>query len=136
MSASSPSPVGGAVGAIHAGDQVADDFLGDEQAVFQLDEGFGGRLEQDDLVRTITVVTDRIGQPSAAPWRDLDDLAACRHDLAGGLVDDSLALVIRHVRAEHEHEFVTAHTRRHSFQWGCPVDGTAGTERKGNGAVV
>ena len=86
------------------------------------------------MVRALAVAVDRIRQPAAAPRGDLDDLAAGGDDLAGGAVDDRLALVVRDVRAEDEHEFVAAHARSHSFQWGCPVDGTAGTERKGNGA--
>ena len=95
---------------------------------------FGRRLEQDDLVRALTVAIDGVRQSAATPGRDLHDLPAGGHDLAGGPVDEGLALVIRHVRADHEHEFIAAHTRRCSFQWVCPVDGRAGTERKGRGA--
>ena len=71
----------------------------------------GGRLEQDDVVRALAVAIDRVGQPAAAPGGDLHDLAAGGDDLAGGPVDEGLALVVRDVRADDEHEFVAAHTR-------------------------
>ena len=54
-----------------------------------------GRLEQDDVVRALAVAVDRVRQPAAAPRGDLDDLAAGGGDLAGGAVDDRLALVVR-----------------------------------------
>ena len=41
-------------------------------------------------------------------------------------------LIVRDVGTDHEHEFVTAHARRHSFQWVCPVDvGRADSARSG-----
>ena len=93
-----------------------------------------GRLEQDDVVRALAVAVDRVRQPAAAPRGDLDDLATGRGDLAGRAVDDRLAPIVRDVRTEHEHEFVSAHARSDSFQWGCPVDGGMpirhGAERK------
>ena len=55
----------------------------------------GGRLEEHDVVRALAVAIDGIGQPAAAPRGDLHDLAAGGDDLAGGAVDDRLALVVR-----------------------------------------
>ena len=51
---------------------------------------------------------DRVGQAAAAPRGDLHDLAAGRDDPAGRPVDEGLAFVVRHVRADDEHEFVAA----------------------------
>ena len=90
----------------------------------------GGRLEEDDVVRALAVAVDGIGQPAAAPRGDLDDLAAGGHDLAGRAVDDRLALVVRDIGTEHEHEFVSAHMRSNSFRWGSPVDGVPARSRK------
>ena len=73
-----------------------------------------------------------IGEAPAAPRGDLDDLTATGGDLAGDAVDDRLALVVRDVGTDHEHEFVSAHARSHSFQWVCPVDvGRADAARSG-----
>ena len=118
--------------AIDAGHEVAKHLLGDEQGVLELDDGVRRRLEQDDVVRAFAVPVDRVGQAAAAPRGDLHDLAAGGDDLAGGAVDDRLALVIRHIRAEDEHEFIAAHAR------GTPSNGDAplpvdrrGAERTG-----
>ena len=71
----------------------------------------GGCLEMDDVVRALAVAVDRVGQPPAAPGRDLDDLAAGRGQLAGDPVDQGLALIVGQVRTEDEHQFVSAHAR-------------------------
>ena len=94
----------------------------------------GRRLEQDDVVRALAVAVDRVGQPTAAPGGDLHDLATGGDDLAGGSVDEGLALVVRHVRADDEHEFVAAHTRGTPSNGVCPVDGLparSGKDRRG-----
>ena len=120
--------------ALIAGHEVTEDFLGDEEAVLQLGDGVRGRREQDDVVRALAEPIDRIGEATAAPRGHLDDLPARGRDLAGRAVDDRLAAIVRDVRPDHEHEFVSAHARSNSFQWGCPVDvGRAdrhGAERK------
>ena len=100
--------------------EVAEDLLGDQQGVLELDDGLGGGLEQDDLVRALAVPVDRVGQSTATPRGDLHDLATGGHDLAGRAIDDGLAAIVRHVGRDHEHQFITAHARRHSFQWGMP----------------
>ncbi len=86
---------GGLDRALDAGDEVAEDLLGDEQAALELDDRLGGRLEEDDVVRAFAVAVDRVGQAAAAPRGDLDDLAAGAGDLAGGPVDDRLDPVVR-----------------------------------------
>src|SRR4029453_15108526 len=93
-----PSGVGG----------VAQHLFGDEQGLLDFDDRLGRRLEQDDVVRALTMAIDRVGQAAAPPRGDLPDLAAGRHDAAGGPVDESLAFVVRHVGADDEHEFVAA----------------------------
>ena len=112
--------------------EVAKDLFGDLEAMLQLDQGVARGREQDDVVRPFAIAVDRVGQPAAAPRGDLEDLAASGGDLTGRAVDDRLAPVVRHVRTDHEHEFVSAHARINSFQWGCPVDvGWAGSARSG-----
>ena len=100
---------GGLDRSLDAGDEVAEDLLGDEQRALQLDDRVGRRLEQDDVVRALAVPVDLVGEAAAAPRGDLDDLAAAGDDLAGRAVDDRLGLVVRDVRSEDEHEFVAAH---------------------------
>ena len=68
---------------LDAGDEVAEDLLGDEQGVLELDDRLGRGLEQDDVVRALAVAVDRVGQPAAAPRGDLDDLAAGGDDAGG-----------------------------------------------------
>src|SRR6476646_7886443 len=92
-----------------AGHEGADDLLGDEQTVPQLRERVRRRVEQDDVVRALAVAVDRVSQSAATPWGDLDDLTAGGGDLSRDPVDDRLALVVRHVRADDEHEFISAH---------------------------
>ena len=79
--------------------------------VLELDDRLGRRLEQDDVVRALTMAIDRVGQTPAPPGGDLDDLAAGGRDAAGGPIDEGLALVVRDVGADDEHEFIAAHTR-------------------------
>ena len=69
----------------------------------------GRRLEQDDVVRTLAVPVDLVGQTTAAPGRDLEDGSAGGDDPAGGAVDDRLGPIVRHVRTEDQHQFVAAH---------------------------
>ena len=106
--------------ALDAGDEVAQDLLGDEQAALQLGDRLGRRLEEDDVVRALAVAIDRVGQAAAAPGRDLDDLAAGGDDLAGGAVDDRLGASSGDVRAEDEHEFVAAHAPALLLPMGLP----------------
>ena len=107
--------------AIDAGHEMAQDLLGDEQRVLELDDRVGRGLEQDDVVRALAMAVDRIGQPAAAPRGDLHDLAAGRDDAAGGPVDEGLALVVRDIGAEDEHEFVAAHVRSSPSNGDAPL---------------
>jgi hypothetical protein len=79
---------------------VAEHFLGDEEAALELRDDGRRRLEDDDVIGAFAVPVDGIGQSTAAPGGDLDDLAAVGGDLAGGAIDDRGDLVVRRVRTE------------------------------------
>ena len=122
-----------------AGDEMAEDLLGDQERALHLGDGVSRRLEEDDVVRALAVPVDLVRQPAAAPRGDLHDLAAGGDDPARGAVDDRLGLVVRHVGTQDQHEFVSAHAPGHSFQWeNVPLTGDGprarpdrrGTERK------
>ena len=72
------------------------------------------------MVGALAKGADLVGQSTAAPRGDLDDLAAGCEQLSGGAVDDRLGLVVRDVGSQDEHEFVSAHAPGHSFQWDLP----------------
>ena len=93
---------------VDASDEVAEDLFGDEQGVLELGDGLGRGLEEDDVVRALTMSIDRVRQAAATPRGDLHDLAAGRDDAAGGPIDEGLAFVVRDVGADDEHEFVAA----------------------------
>src|SRR5882757_9159810 len=54
-------------------DEVTEDLFGDQQGVLELDDGLGRGLEQDDVVRALTMSVDRVGQTATAPRRDFHD---------------------------------------------------------------
>src|SRR6476660_2442673 len=45
---------------VDAGHEVAEDLFGDEQGVLELDDGLGWGLEQNDVVRALTMSIDRV----------------------------------------------------------------------------
>src|SRR6476620_733522 len=87
--------VGRAVGAVAsacldrtiiARDEVPEDLLGEQQAVLQLADRVRRGVEEDDVVRALTVTVDRVREPTSAPRGHLEDLPARRRDLAGRAV--------------------------------------------------
>ena len=107
-SSSEPSPADALARSVDARHEVAEDLFGDEQGVLELDDGLGRGLEEDDVVRALTMSVDRVGQAAAPPRGDLHDLATGRDDAASGPIDEGLAFVVRDVGADDEHEFVAA----------------------------
>ena len=90
----------------------------DGQVALQAEHALGRRIEDHDVVRALVVGADRIGQAPAAPGAHLDELAARAGDGPGGAIEDRLAPVVGQIRAQDEHEFVTAHGPWASFPWG------------------
>src|SRR5450759_2960443 len=70
-------------------------------------------------------------QPSATPRGLFDDLATASRDGTGGSLEGSLDLVIRQVRTQHEHEFVSAHAPVSPSYGECPDARTATPSRSG-----
>ena len=125
-----PVAAGGLGRPVDARHQVPQHLLGDEQGVLQLDDRLGRRLEQDDVVGTLAMAIDRVGQAAAPPRGDLHDLAAGGDDPAGRSIDQGLTAVVRHVWPEDEHEFVAAHTRDTPSNGDAPLtDVRHGAER-------
>src|SRR5258706_5217375 len=56
--------------AVVAGDEVTQHFLGDEEAVLELGDRLGRRLEEDDVVRPLAMMADGVGKATTAPVRD------------------------------------------------------------------
>src|SRR6266545_7242660 len=100
--------------------EMAQDLLGDQEAVLELGDRIGRCLEHDDVVRALAITVDLVREPPAAPGCDLDDLAARADDLARRAVDDRLGALIGRIRPEDEHEFVTAHWPRTPSCGGAP----------------
>src|SRR6186997_2218870 len=73
---------------VDAGHEVAEDLFGDEQGVLELDDGLGRGLEEDDVVRALTMPVDWVGQATAPPRGDFHDLATGRDDAASGPIDE------------------------------------------------
>ena len=53
-----------------------------------------GASKTDDEVRALAILADRVGESTAAPRADLDDLAAVGGDTAGDAVEDLLDPVV------------------------------------------
>ena len=109
---------------------MAEDLLGDEKAALELGDCLGGGLEQDDVVRALAMAVDGVRQSTAAPWGDLRDGSTGGDDAASRSVDDGLDPVVRRIRTQHEHEFVSAHAPARSFQWDCPAMGSVPARRR------
>ncbi len=108
---------------LDARDEMAQQLLGDVEAVLEPLDGLARRLEDDDEVRALALPGDRIGQPAAAPRAHLDDLAVGLGDAACGAVEDLLDAVIGGIRPQDQHEFIATHERVGSSQWDVPRSG-------------
>ena len=101
--------LGRADGPLDPEDEMPEHLLGDEEAALELGDRLGRSLEHDDVVLALAVPVDLVREPAAAPGLGLHDLSAVADDRAGGPLEDRLGALVRRVRPEDEHEFVSAH---------------------------